>query len=376
LKINTHLLNTWKQDSHFYPSAEILLSIKSFDLAAIRKRYLASRKNLSGTGGSVERRAVSLGGLAKLTIGSGHLKTSLLIPNLKEPRGLSSASDRLAFSLENEVIILDENGLHSFSDPWFSYIHTVAFHPHKKETVLVSSSGFDALFEFHYPTGTKTWEWFAWENGLNKAKNASGESIYLTRKAEQRQEWLNEGIEHLYIANPKTDHLPTAQRAAFINTASYDPNGEILATLFHEGTVRQINHVTGESTIVVRGLKNPHGGYRSISHIMVTNTGKGELWLEAQNGDQDHFISEGLSGKAPEMGDANWWQNAIAWGQNYIVIDSNRNALLILDPVAKLFDLLSFNADWAVQDLILLSGSEPSFEAALKSFQKSNNPTN
>ncbi|MGB0979815.1 MAG: hypothetical protein ACPGVV_10490, partial [Croceimicrobium sp.] len=59
-----HHLKDWNRSSSFYPELELLISIKSFDLKAIRARYLAARSNLSGRGGSVERRAVSLGGIS------------------------------------------------------------------------------------------------------------------------------------------------------------------------------------------------------------------------------------------------------------------------------------------------------------------------
>ena len=362
-------ISDWQRNSDFYPAVEILLSIKSFDLAAIRQRYLQARKNLSGKGGSVERRAVSLGGLAQLKMHGGKAQTLHLVEHLKEPRGLSSAGDRLAFSLENRVIIIDENGEHSFSNPWFSYIHTVAFHPLKKDVVLVSSSGFDALFEYHYPSGEKLWEWFAWENGLNKAHGADGEDIYLTRSEDQHLSWQAEGLQHLYISNPEKDHLPTAQRAAFINTASYDAVGNIQASLFHEGSVRSINRQDGSSKIILKGLKFPHGGFLiSEDRVMATNTGKGELWIKSKNEIQK-FIGDGLANKASEMGDAEWWQNAVSWGDYFLVIDSNRNSIIVLDPKQKQYDLIAFDANWAVQDLVILNGSEPSFSEVLEQYQ-------
>lgn len=362
-------IQSWQQDSGFYPEVEVLLSIKSFDLQAIRKRYLASRENKSGKGGSVERRAVSLGGLAQMRLSSGKAELKSLVTDLKEPRGLSSAGDRLAFSLENRVIVLDEKGVHSFSDPWFSYIHTVAFHPQDKERILVSSSGFDALFEYNYPKVQKTWEWFAWEHGMNEAHGSDGQTVYLTRDEEQAKKWKTQGLPTIHIADPLKDHLPTAQRAAFINTSSYHSDGNILATLFHEGSVRKIMRASGESKIVLKGLKNPHGGFLiGDETILATNTGMGQLWINTKD-DLRMYSGEGLPFKAPEMGKAEWWQNAIAWGRLFIVIDSNRNSLLILDPQNQKFDQLRFDANWAVQDLVVLKGSEPEFETALKQFQ-------
>lgn len=364
-----HHLKDWNRSSSFYPELELLISIKSFDLKAIRARYLAARSNLSGRGGSVERRAVSLGGISHLKLSKGSAVEINTISDLKEPRGLSSAGNRLAFSLENTVIIIDEKAVYSFSNPWFSYIHTVAFHPSKKDVVLVSSSGFDALFEYHYPSGEQIGEWFSWENGINQAKNKEGNKIHLTRSKDQHLAWEAQGIQHLFINDPLKDHLPTAQRAAFINTASYSEEGDILATLFHEGSVRRIDRASGESKIAIAGLRNPHGGFMiSGGKIMATNTGEGELWIAEENS-RTKFIANGLPDKAPEMGNSEWWQNAVAWGEFYLVIDSNRNAIIVIDPSQKQYDLVPFNENWAVQDLIVLNGSEPSFKEYLEAFR-------
>lgn len=311
---------------------------------------------------------MSLGGLAEVKISSGNLELLHLIKDLKEPRGLSASDNRLAFSLENQVIVVDPSGTYTFSDPWFSYIHTVSFHPLESTKVLVSSSGLDVLFEYDYRMESKVWEWFAWENGIYEAHSSDGDSLYLTRQKAQHEDWLKAGQKHLYISNPSKDHLPTAKRAAFINTASYEPDGNILATFFHEGSVRHINRASGESSVVLDGLKNPHGGFRVKGNkILATNTGKGQLWLKDEAGIQQ-YIGENLPDKAPEMLNAEWWQNAIAWGDLFVVIDSNRNCLLILDPKHELYDRIPYDANWALQDLVLLNGSEPDYREALEQF--------
>ena len=58
-------LSQFKKDHTFYGELNFLLTVKSFDLQAIRKRYLASKKN--NRSGSVERRKVALGGLVSVS---------------------------------------------------------------------------------------------------------------------------------------------------------------------------------------------------------------------------------------------------------------------------------------------------------------------
>ena len=74
--------------------------------------------------------------------------------------------------------------------------------------------------------------------------------------------------------------MPTAKRAAFINSVSYHQSkeGVLLATLFHQGCVAHINQKTGEIAVVMDGLKNPHGGWQSANVLMAT-TASGEVQM-------------------------------------------------------------------------------------------------
>jgi hypothetical protein len=349
-----YLVKEWQRDAQFYGDLKLLMTIKSFDLQAIRKRYLESKKNASGKGGSVERRAVSLGGLAQVSISEGQLKADWLKADLKEPRGLASAANKWAYSLEDQVIVYDGSQKYTFTYPWFSYIHTVNFHPEKSDCLLVTSSGFDCVFEFNYTTGLLNWEWFSWEHGLDLGHSKEGETVHITRKEEIYKEYREKGEAVLFISDPQVDHLPTAQRAAFINTAVYDGGDSFLATLFHEGTVRSVNIENGKSEILLAGMKSPHGAKRLKSEkILCTNTGAGEVWI-LEDGHLRRFIFAGLPGKANAMQGVEWLQNTIAIDSYFITIDANRNALVIFDPAREIYDLIPFSGDWAVQDLVNL----------------------
>jgi hypothetical protein len=349
-----YLLKEWQRDSQFYGELKLLLTIKSFDLQAIRKRYLESKKNASGKGGSVERRAVSLGGLSQVSICNGRLEADWIKEDLKEPRGLASAANKWAYSVEDQVIVYDASQKYTFTYPWFSYIHTVNFHSKKSDCLLVTSSGFDCVFEFNYKTGLLNWEWFSWEHGLDLGHSKDGQAIHITRKEEVYNEYRGQGEAALLISDPKVDHLPTAQRAAFINTAVYDGGSSFLATLFHEGTVRSVSIEDGKSEILLSGMKSPHGAKRLKSeNILCTNTGAGEVWLLGE-GHLQRFIFEGLRGKAEAMQGVEWLQNTISIDSFFITIDANRNALVVFDPTREIYDLIPFSADWAVQDLVNL----------------------
>ena len=67
-------ISKFKQDSSFYGSLNLVLTVKSFDLQAIRKRYIKSRSDKIGKTGSVERRRVSMGGIVSMSIDSGKIR--------------------------------------------------------------------------------------------------------------------------------------------------------------------------------------------------------------------------------------------------------------------------------------------------------------
>ncbi|NNF02677.1 MAG: hypothetical protein HKN22_08320, partial [Bacteroidia bacterium] len=219
----------YKRDSSFYEPLDLLLTVKSFNLQEIRKRYLKSLENKGSKRGSVERRASAMGGIVLAKIENGRVTQEQTLKELLEPRGIAIKNDVLALSSEKKVFLISNEDVRSFSNPWFSYIHTVNFN-NAGDRILVSSSGFDALFEYDIESLRSTYEWFAWEHGLNKGSDPeSGNTIFLSRSMEDLKK---ENFK--VIKDPLDETLPTAMRAAFINSVEYDDqdNSKMLATLF------------------------------------------------------------------------------------------------------------------------------------------------
>ena len=102
-------------------------------MQAIRKRYLASKKN--NRAGSVERRKVALGGLVSVSLKNGQSSEERVLSTLKEPRGIDFHKGQLAISSENKAYVLTDT-IHTIQNDWFSYIHTVEFSPFKEENYL------------------------------------------------------------------------------------------------------------------------------------------------------------------------------------------------------------------------------------------------
>lgn len=335
---------------HFGPLS-LLLTVKSFDLQAIRKRYLASKKNTSGRTGSVARRQPGEGGIVAVALEGGTMTHHDTLLRTKEPRGIDWTPHTLTFAAENTVHIITADGeKQSIHHPWMSYIHTVHWAGHRTGHLLVSSSGLDLLQM--YQQDKVVWEWLAWEHGFDEGYDtATKQPVRLTRSEAQARQWQMKGIHHLLIKDPQNTHLPTAMRAAFINSAVFDTMDEqyVLATFFHEGKVYRIDTDTGAAEAVIHGLKNPHGGRRFGKNLLATSTGTGEVIVQSKDL-QERYTVKHLPGKPEALAEAEWVQNTITTEREWIIIDSNRTAFIRVDPVANTYCIIPYPDHWAVQD--------------------------
>lgn len=351
-------LSKYKRSSNFYTPKAFLLTVKSFEMQKIRERYLKSRKSKSGRVGSVERREVAQGGLVYIEIDRGLISNYEILSFLPEPRGIAVAKDMMAVSTENVVHVINNKGVERIDNPWFSYIHTVQFnHCHAADRLLVSSSGFDCIFEYDLSSFEKTWEWFAWEHGFKKGIDPeTGKEILLTRGKEEASYFRVTGKDHLYISDPGKQVLPTAQRAAFINSVLYDckRKGKLLATFFHEGSVYTIDMKTGNCEILIEGMMSPHGGRDYKDIYMATSTATGELRFS----DGRRIDFSRLPGKPEELAELEWLQNSAPFPDCIITIDANRNSFVLIDPVNEQFDLVPFDPNWAIQDIAEIKDPE------------------
>lgn len=344
-------------DAAHFKSFEMLLTIKSFDLQAIRKRYIASKKNRSGKAGSVERRPVSIGGIVYAELNPSGTSSFKEMTRMKEPRGIDAMDHKLAVAAEDQVYIFDQGASYQLSHPWFSYIHTVKFSPFDPHKVLIASSGLDIIFEIDYMTKEVSFEWLAWEHGYAVAHDPkTKEEVFLTRDPLKFEDYMQKGHSAKLIDHPEGKVLPTAMRAAFINSIAYDPQNPdvILATFFHEGKVMEINRQNGMSSEVVTGLKNPHGGVKFDESYFATSTASGALIFQNQK-ERTAYDFQSLSGKPEALGALEWLQNSMpvpTQDHTFITIDSNRNQFILVDIHAKKRAHIDYHLDWAVQDMV------------------------
>lgn len=350
-------LSKYKKNSNFYSPKAFLVTVKSFDLQQIRERYLKSRQSKTGRVGSVERRQVAQGGLVYVEVEKGYISKHEILCFLTEPRGIDVTKDMIAVSTENVVHVIRKGSIDRIDNPWFSYIHTVQFnHRHEADRILVSSSGYDCIFEYNLNTFTKTWEWFAWEHGFQKGFNPqTGKDILLTRNVKEASHLRKAGKDYLFIKDPEKQTLPTAQRAAFINSVLYDTRskGKLIATFFHEGAVYSIDMNDGSCECIIDGMKSPHGGRNYRNQYMATSTATGELVFSKE----EKLSLTNLPGKPSELAELEWLQNSAPFDDCIITIDANRNSFVLIDTETKQYDMVTFDPNWAIQDIAEVSNS-------------------
>lgn len=352
-----HNLSTFRRSSRFYAPKAFLITVKSFELQKIRERYLKSKAANTGRVGSVNRRETARGGLVYLEIDQGLITFHEILSFLNEPRGIDVTPDKIAVSTENVVHVISGNKVERLDNPWFSYIHTVQFnHRHDPDRLLVSSSGFDCIFEYDLGTYEKTWEWFGWEHGFQKGFNPqTGKEVLLTRNAVEASEWRKDRKDYRFISDPEKQLLPTAQRAAFINSVVYDTKeaGKLLATFFHEGAVYRIDMKTGVCERIIKGMKSPHGGRNYLDGYMATSTAGGQIIFSWK----DRIDFNKLPGKPAGLKRLEWLQNTAVFDDCLITIDANRNSFVVIDPGKGLYDMISFDPQWAIQDMAEVRGA-------------------
>jgi hypothetical protein len=101
-------------------------------------------------------------------------------------------------------------------------------------------------------------------------------------------------------------------------------------------------------------MKSPHGGRNFQDIYMATSTATGELRFS--NGERIDFTQ--LPGKPGELSELEWLQNSAPFSDCIITIDANRNSFVLIDTIHEQYDLVPFDANWAIQDIAEIKDAE------------------
>jgi hypothetical protein len=270
-----------------------------------------------------------------------------------EPYGVDASRNKMALATAKSVQLINMNTGEArlCHNPWLNQGHTVEFSPDGKK-LLVGSAGFDAVFEFDTASGEVLWEWFAWDHGFDR----SNLGHYVVRSAARCKTLAAMGHEVLLVDDPAKYEfgIPTRQKPAHLNSASYDSDGRILITLFHQGAGYVVDRYTGEARQVISGLSNPHKlSRRKRKGYFISDTKGGKLiFLDEKYRPEYEVALEGTPGVARSPQLSEFLQNATELREDlFACIDIHRSSLWLIDVKRRRYRGIKFPAEWSVHDV-------------------------
>ena len=252
-----------------------------------------------------------------------------------------------------EIVNMSNGVKRSLTHPWLRQAHSVQFSKDGRR-LLVSSSGFDAVFEFDVATGKTCWEWFAWDNGLDQSR--LGE--YYVRTRERAEELEAQGHKVVLVDDPSQHELgiPTRFCPVHINGAFYDREENVLVTLFQQGAAIRVDKATGATTDIASGLINPHKLHpRSAGGYYVADTRRGELLLLDDGFQVERRISlREAPGQVRSPSLTEFLQSVSELDDGlFACVDIHRSTLWLIDVDAQRYRGVTFPREWSVHDVAL-----------------------
>jgi hypothetical protein len=273
-----------------------------------------------------------------------------------EPYAIDVYRDVMALSGGNYVWLIDINTgeIRSCRHPWLSQAHTAQFSTDGTR-LLVASAGFDAIFEFDIKSAEVVWEWFAWDHGFERSQLGH----YVVRSAERNKALKALEQEVLFVEDPRKFEfgIPTRLCPTHLNSACYDLDGNILVTLFHQGTGIIIDKMTGEARTEITGMVNPHKLLRRNSGgYFVSDTRGGKLILMDERGRRVREISlTNMPGLERSDLLSEFLQNTTELKNDlFASIDIHRNSLWLIDAKRRRYRGIKFPVEWSMHDITSL----------------------
>lgn len=213
--------------------------------------------------------------------------------------------------------------------PSFNVLHSLS---RTQRGYLVASTGVDVLAEFD-EQGQLLWDWWAVEHGFE-----------LTPTGERRD--LDKNADHRAIK------YGTLEQTTHVNSAAELPDGRILATLFHQGMVIQIDRASGAWQPVLEGLNHPHA-VRVLDgqHFTVADTGNGRALLVSLENQRGHIVKQ-IKAETDWLQDAQYSERDDCW----FLVDGKNSRVILRggisgDELRGQFDL---DPEWRLYELLLL----------------------
>lgn len=214
-------------------------------------------------------------------------------------------TDNSLYVTSNTVLSKIESGqcVQTLNNPLFNDLHTCV--PSLSGNLLVATTGIDAVLEVDFDNASKVyWDWLATEHGYDTT--VAGNVRVIDRQF-----------------NYQPVLTVTPEHTTHINTAINDRPNRILATLFHQGEIIEIDMSSKQSRVLLSGLKSPHNIRPRSGGFMVSDTRANRVLLL----DGNFAIEREITGMF------DWVQDALELDKNlgYLIADSNNDRLMLFD---------------------------------------------
>lgn len=286
-----------------------------------------------------------------------------------QPTGLDIRADGLAaLACANKIALSADGDISNPSEiithPTFARLHSVEFNSDGNR-LLTASSSLDLLYEVDL-NGQIVWTFDAWTDtpfNTNKIGQSflrsyvSGSDILrnpdpINLKDDEKLRGVTCAIDDPVAYNGLG--LPTNLTPVFMNTASYDSEGQILVTSFHRGEGWVINRNSRHVNVVVKGMRNPHGLHQLRDDgLMVTDTGNEHTIFIGDDLQRETVIDfSGLEQRKKGLEKSRWLQYTTQLDDNtYCAVIAPRQMLTLFDPVQRTRRDIPFDAEWGIQSV-------------------------
>lgn len=241
------------------------------------------------------------------------------------PAGFALVGDRVfvASMHGGRMFVFDRvfNELGTLANRLMNDLHTVV---PVGDRLLVTSSGIDAILELAH-SGEVTWAWWATEHGYTDTPSG------VRRRLDPNDDF-------------RLREFGTSSQATHINSAvpwrSADGRDCILATLFHQGELVEIDRRTGAVKVLVDGMDRPHSPRRRNGGWVLSCSGTDSVVLL-----DDGFWIEGIVSES-----FNWVQDTIELDEEHLLIaDANNSRLACWSKRTESVEHeISFDPQWKV----------------------------
>jgi hypothetical protein len=280
--------------------------------------------------GSMEKPKEDQGGQLCILNDQGEVKASL---PLSMPAGMVLTDDHILvatnFAIHHVARDLSSIRQETISLPSFNLLHSLS---RSERGYLVASTGLDVIVEFS-ESGEVLWQWWAVDHGFERTP--AGEERFIDKEADYR------GVK-----------FGTLTQTTHVNSVSELPDGTILATLFHQGTVIAIDRATGNWQVVLDGLDHPHSvRILNKDYVTIADTAHGRGLL---------VKIKDLKGEieAEVDADTNWLQDCSYDVRNdlWVLVDGKKTRLLLRSGTdgKKLHSTIDLDPEWRLYEALPL----------------------